>query len=92
MKLHLQDTKSSMITPIPIGLQMNMLNVDLEGGNDTSINMTDICLPDNYYCTVTTYDLCTIDTWDEVEKVCMNTPVTCSESQSRDPTDGYNRL
>jgi hypothetical protein len=56
--------------------------------NETDSNITDFCLPDDYYCTVMSDDLCTNDTWDELENVCRNTPVTCPESQSCDPMDG----
>jgi hypothetical protein len=57
--------------------------------NETSTNITDsICLPDNFYCTEVSADLCTIDTWDEVENVCTSVPVTCPDKQSCDPVDG----
>lgn len=57
--------------------------------NETSTNITDsICLPDNFYCTEVSADLCTIDTWDEVENICNSVPVACPHKQSCDPVDG----
>ena len=44
------------------------------------------CLPDDYSCI--DEDYCTIDTWDEMEEICKNTPVSCPINQSCDPTNG----
>ena len=44
------------------------------------------CLPDDYSCIDD--DPCTSDTWDEVEEICKNTPISCPTNQSCDPTNG----